>query len=111
MGRSTTRSTSWKRNNQPSDADKKKLKDLKKKREDIRKKVLNASSNLTVNLTRITINPQANQNEVAKLPNWLKTIVKEKGIPISQEMETATDIVFDSKNRRLCLTLTHKWNF
>src|SRR5882724_4583962 len=66
----------------PSPDDKKRIEELKKKREACYKRMNEASTDLRVNLTVIELPPKADEKELLKLPAWLKDIIKKKGIPL-----------------------------
>jgi hypothetical protein len=99
--------------NKPTDADKKKLQDLQKRREDLRRQAVRASSEVTVNVMRIKIHPSANQQEVKSLAEWLKALVRQKGTPITNEGVTVvTDIAIDDTQRKLTnFNLTLQWRY
>ena len=100
------------KNSSPSDGDKKKLADLKKKRDDIRKQIDNASVSLNVNLKVIEVDERAKKEEVMKLPDWMKKIIKEKGIPLGNDVTIVPDVGIDFKTFKLtkCIIVL-KWKF
>jgi hypothetical protein len=101
-----------KKNTQPSDDDKKKLADLTKKRDDLRKQVENAALSLNVNLKVIDVDPKAKKEEVMKLPDWMEKMVKEKGLPISDDLTLVPDVDVDFKTFKLKkFVIGLKWKF
>ena len=100
------------KNNKPSDDEKKKIADLEKKRADIRKQVEAATLSLKVNLIVIELDDKANKNEAMKLPDWLKKIIKEKGLPLGHDVSISADVSFDFKAGKLTKFVPLlKWNF
>jgi hypothetical protein len=68
-----------------------------------------ASMELRVNLMLIELPPKADENELKKLPAWLKEIIKKKGIPLGKIVITP-DVEFDFKAKKLKkLGITIKW--
>ena len=99
-------------NNKPSDDDKKRIAELEKKRADIRKQVEAASMSLKVNLSVIDLDDNANKTEAMKLPDWLKKIIKEKGLPLGKDVSISADVSFDFKAMKLTKFVPLlKWNF
>jgi hypothetical protein len=99
-------------NNKPSDDDKKRIAELEKKRADIRKQVEAASMSLKVNLSVIDLDDKANKTEALKLPDWLKKIIKEKGLPLGKDVSISADVSFDFKAMKLTKFVPLlKWNF
>jgi hypothetical protein len=93
----------------PTPDDKKRIEDLKKKREACYKRMNEASMELRVNLMAIQVPPTANEDELKKLPAWLKEIIKKKGIPLGKVVITP-DVEFDFKAKKLKkLGITIKW--
>ena len=93
----------------PTPDDKKKIEALKKKREACYKRMDEASMELRVNLMGIEIPPKADEDELKKLPAWLKEIIKKKGIPLGKVVITP-DVEFDFKSKKLKkLGITIKW--
>lgn len=93
----------------PTDDEKKKIDALKKKREACYKRMDEASMELRVNLMAIEVSPKADENELKKLPAWLKEIIKKKGIPLGKVVITP-DVEFDFKAKKLKkLGITIKW--
>lgn len=93
----------------PSADDKKRIDELKKKREACQKNMDKASLELRLNLISIDLPPKADDNELKNLPTWLREIIKKKGIPLGKFVITA-DVEFDFKAKKLKkLGITIKW--
>ena len=93
----------------PSPDDKKRIDELKKKREACYKRMNEASLELRLNLMGIDLPPKADEKELIKLPGWLKEIIKKKGVPLGKVVITP-DVEFDFKARKLKkLGITIKW--
>jgi len=93
----------------PGPDDKKRIEELKKKREACYKRMNEASTDLRVNLMVIELPPKADEKELVKLPAWLKEIIKKKGIPLGKVVITP-DVEFDFKAKKLKkLGITIKW--
>jgi hypothetical protein len=93
----------------PGPDDKKRIEELKKKREACHKRMNEASMELRVNLMLIELPTKADEKELLKLPAWLKEIIKKKGIPLGKVVITP-DVEFDFKAKKLKkLGITIKW--
>jgi hypothetical protein len=93
----------------PGPDDKKRIEELKKKRENCYKKMDVASMELRVNLMSIQVPPTADEDELKRLPGWLKEIIKKKGVPLGKVVITP-DVEFDFKAKKLKkLGITIKW--
>ena len=93
----------------PGPDDKKRIEELKKKRENCYKQMDAASMELRVNLMSIQMPPTADEDELKRLPGWLKEIIKKKGIPLGKVVITP-DVEFDFKAKKLKkLGITIKW--
>jgi len=93
----------------PSADDKKRIDELKKKREACQKNMDKASLELRLNLIAIDLPPKADDKELKNLPTWLKEIIKKKGIPLGKVVITP-DVEFDFKAKKLKkLGITIKW--
>jgi len=93
----------------PSPDDKKRIDELKKKREACYKRMNEASLELRLNLMGIDLPPKADEKELIKLPGWLKEIIKKKGVPLGKVVITP-DVEFDFKAKKLKkLGVTIKW--
>jgi len=93
----------------PGPDDKKRIEELKKKREACQKNMDKASLELRLNLISIDLPPKADDTELKNLPTWLKEIIKRKGIPLGKFVITP-DVEFDFKAKKLKkLGITIKW--
>ena len=93
----------------PSSGDKKRIEELKKKREACYTRMNEASLELRVNLIGIELPAKADDKELKNLPTWLKEIIKKKGIPLGKVAITP-DVEFDFKAKKLKkLGITIKW--
>lgn len=81
--------------------DKKAEKEQEKKRAAIRKKIDAAANDLAFNLKLIEIPPEADEKELVKVPQWLKTVIQKKGLPLGNSVSIAPDIAFDFKNKKV----------
>lgn len=64
---------------------------------------------IATNLIVIELPPKADENELKKLPVWLREIIKKKGIPLGKFVITP-DVEFDFKAKKLKkLGITIKW--
>lgn len=85
----------------PTNADKARISELKRQRDDIAKQMDNESNNLRVELMIVEVQPGAPERELIVLPDWLKTIIKEKGIPTGHGITIVPDASFDVKALKL----------
>jgi hypothetical protein len=93
----------------PTADDKKRIEELKKKRDACQQRMEDASASLRVNLMAIQVPPTADEDALKKLPAWLKEIIKKKGIPLGKVVITP-DVEFDFKAKKLKkLGITIKW--
>ena len=93
----------------PGPDDKKRIEELKKKREACYKRMNEASMELRVNLMSVQVPPTADEDELKRLPGWLKEIIKKKGVPLGKVIITP-DVEFDFKAKKLKkLGITIKW--
>jgi hypothetical protein len=93
----------------PGPDDKKRIADLGKKRENCYKQMDAASMELRVNLMSVQLPPTADEDELKRLPGWLKEIIKKKGVPLGKVVITP-DVEFDFKAKKLKkLGITIKW--
>jgi hypothetical protein len=65
----------------PTDADKARIAELQRQRDVISDKMDNESDNLRVELMIVEVQPGAPERELVILPDWVKDIVKAKGLP------------------------------
>jgi hypothetical protein len=97
-------------NKDPSPEDKKKIEELKKKCLALHQEMENAAASLELNLKVLEIPPQADPKELVKLPDWIKQIIKAKGIPLGKGVSIAPDVQFDFKAKKLKkLGITIRW--
>jgi hypothetical protein len=75
--------------------------ELQQKREDIRRQVDQAGLELKVNLMLIEPPVGAPKRELVILPDWIKEIIKDKGIPLGNGASIAPDVDFDFKAMKL----------
>jgi seryl-tRNA synthetase len=93
----------------PGPDDKKRIDELKKKREACQKNMDEASLELRLNLIAIDLPPKADDKELKNLPTWLKEVIKKKGIPLGKVVITP-DVEFDFKAKKLKkLGITIRW--
>ena len=87
----------------PSDDDRKKLGESKKAYAGLRKQVETANDELRVDL--MLLDPPekttANEKELLKLPDFIKEIIKAKGVPLGKGVSIAPDVKFDFKALKL----------
>ena len=81
--------------------DKKKAEELKKKRAALQKEIEAANTDLRVNFIAIDIPPKADDKELAKIPGWMKEIIKKKGIPLGKDVSIAPTVDFDLKAKKI----------
>lgn len=97
-----------------SDEDKKKLEELKKGYAALRKQIEKANMELKLDLMLIEPPPKtpSNEKELLKLPDFIKDIIKAKGIPLGKGVSITPDIKFDFKAMKLKEAgLTITWRF
>jgi hypothetical protein len=93
----------------PGPDDKKRIEELEKKRENCCKQMDAASMELRVNLMSVQLPPTGDEDELKRLPGWLKEIIKKKGVPLGNVVITP-DVEFDFKAKKLKkLGITIKW--
>jgi hypothetical protein len=85
----------------PTDADKARIADLQRQRAAISDEMDNESNNLRVELMIVEVQPGAPKRELVILPDWLKDIVKAKGLPVGHDITLVPDADFDFKARKL----------
>jgi hypothetical protein len=95
---------------EPSADDKKRIAELLKARDQIRKDVNTAGMELRLDVMLLEIPAKADEKELLKLPAWLKEIIKAKGIPLGDGVSIAPDVSFDFKAMKLkYLGIIIKW--
>jgi hypothetical protein len=96
----------------PTDADKERIADLRKRRDAISDEMENENDNLRVELMIVEVQPGAPKRELVILPDWLKEIIKAKGIPIGHGVTIVPDADFDVKALKLksfTVSLSFPW--
>ena len=81
--------------------DKKRIEELKKKCAEARKQIDNANAELRLDFIDIDIPPKADDKELAKIPAWMKDIIKRKGLPLGKDVTIAPTVDFDFKAKKL----------
>jgi hypothetical protein len=85
----------------PSDADKARISELEHQRDDIASQMDDESNNLRLELIIVEVQPGAPERELVILPDWLKDIIKAKGIPLDRGITLVPDASFDFKALKL----------
>ena len=87
----------------PSDDDKKKLAEAKKTYAKLRREIETANDELRVDLMLLDppAKSAANEKELLKLPDFIKDIIKAKGVPLGKGVSITPDIKFDFKAMKL----------
>lgn len=85
----------------PSDADKSRIAELEQKRDDLTSQMENESNGLQIELMVVEVQPGAPERELVILPDWLKGIIKAKGIPLHHGITLVPDASFDVKALKL----------
>jgi hypothetical protein len=95
----------------PSPDDKKKLEELKKKRELCQKKIESIADSLETNLNVIKVPPTIEKDDLLKnFPEWMKKVIKNKGIPLGKGVVITPDVEFDFNAKKLKkFGITIKW--
>ncbi len=97
-------------NKSPGPDDKKRLAELKAKCAALHKRMDAASEDLRVNLMINLEVPEADEKELVKVPEWLKGIIKAKGLPLGKGVSLAPKVDFDFKAKKLkSFGITIKW--
>jgi hypothetical protein len=97
-----------------SDEDKKKLAEAKKTYASLRKEIEKANLELRVDLMFVEPPKKtaANEKELLALPDFIKQIIKAKGVPLGPGVSITPDIKFDFKSMVLKeASLTITWRF
>ena len=86
-----------------SDDDKKKLAEAMKTYAALRKQIETANDELRVDLMLLDppVKTAANEKELLKLPEFIKEIIKSKGVPLGKGVSIAPDVKFDFKALKL----------
>jgi hypothetical protein len=85
----------------PTDADKARIAELQRQRDVISDKMDNESNNLRMELMIVEVQPGAPERELVILPDWVKDIVKAKGLPVGHNITLVPDADFDFKALKL----------
>src|SRR5262249_18926363 len=85
----------------PTAADKARIDELIKERDALRAKMDQESENLRVELMVVEVQPGAPERELVILPDWLKGIIKAKGVPVGHGITLVPDAEFDLKKLKL----------
>jgi hypothetical protein len=85
----------------PTDSDKARIADLRRQRDAISDEMENESANLRVELMIVEVQPGAPKRELVILPDWVKDIIKEKGVPVGHGITLVPDADFDIKALKL----------
>ncbi len=85
----------------PTPDDKKKIEACEKGFDALDKEVDKATLELKLDVMLLDVPKEAPKAELLKLPDWLKGIIKAKGIPLGKGVSIAPDIDFDFKNFKL----------
>lgn len=89
---------------------KKKIEICKKGFDALGKEVDKATLELKLDLMLLEVPKEAPKAELLKLPDWLKAIIKAKGIPLGRGVSVVPDVEFDFKNFRLkSVGVTVRW--
>lgn len=89
------------RSSNPTDADKTRIADLIRQRDDLGRQMQAESDNLQLEMTLVEVQPGAPENELIQIPGWLTGIIKSKGIPVGHGITLVPDASFDIKARKL----------
>ena len=86
-----------------TDDDKKKLEAAKKTYGTLRKQIETANDELRIDLMLLEPPKQtpANEKELVKLPDFIKDLIKAKGVPLGKGVSITPDIKFDFKAMKL----------
>jgi hypothetical protein len=96
----------------PSDDEKKRIAELKKQREAVAKGVDKASMELRRDRMLLEPPSEAPEKELLKLPDWMKGIIKQGGIPLGKGVTLVPDVSFDFKAKKLkSFGITVKWTW
>src|SRR5215831_9442245 len=79
----------------PNDSDKARIADLERQRDSIADRMDNENLNLKVELMIVEVQPGPPERELVTIPDWLKGIIKAKGIPLSHGLTLVPDADFD----------------
>ena len=97
-------------NKPPTTEDKKKIEICKKGFDALEKEVDKATLELKLDIMLLEVPKEAPKAELLKLPDWLKAVIKAKGIPLGRGVSVVPDVEFDFKNFKLkSVGVTVRW--
>lgn len=97
-------------NKPPTTENKKKIEICKKGFDALEKEVDKATLELKLDLMLLEVPKEAPKAELLKLPDWLKAVIKAKGIPLGRGVSVVPDVEFDFKNFKLkSVGVTVRW--
>lgn len=85
----------------PSDSDRTRIAELERQRNDIATEMEAESDGLRIELMVVEVQPGAPEREMIVLPEWLKTLIRSKGVPVGHGITLVPDADFDVKARKL----------
>lgn len=95
----------------PSPADKQRIAELERELEKLEAEVDKANTELKLDVMLITPPPaKVPQDQLKNLPDWMKKLIKAKGIPLGNGVVLTPDVEFDWKTLKpKKLGVTIKW--
>ncbi|HUR29392.1 MAG TPA: hypothetical protein VM509_14480, partial [Planctomycetota bacterium] len=84
-----------------SPADKKQIAAYEAELEKLDKEVDTATTELKLDVALLEVPKEAPKPDLVKLPDWLKEIIKKKGIPLGNGVSIAPEVKFDIDKRKL----------
>jgi hypothetical protein len=85
----------------PSDAEKERIAELRRQRDEIQAKMEARSDDLERDLTLVEVDKEAPKSELVSLPGWAKDIIKAKGLPIGRGIVIVPNVDFDPNAGKL----------
>jgi hypothetical protein len=85
----------------PSDAEKERIAELRRQRDEIQAKMEARSDDLERDLTLVEVDKEAPKSEMVSLPGWAKDIIKAKGLPIGRGIVIVPNVDFDPNAGKL----------
>jgi hypothetical protein len=88
----------------PSDAEKARIDELRRQRDEIEAKMKTRSDDLERDLTLVEVQEGAPKSEMASLPDWakdIKNMIKAKGLPIGRGIVIVPNVDFDLNKGKL----------
>jgi hypothetical protein len=85
----------------PSDEEKARINELRRRRDEIQEKMDAESDNLNLELTLVEVDKEAPKSEMVALPDWAKDIIKAKGLPIGRGIVIVPNVDFDFNKGKL----------